>query len=183
MTEQVLHIDFIAVTPEAGAAGREEILSQAAVTLAIEGVVAVGAIEGDEGSDFDLGVYFVLEGFTFLEPFGTDARYVRFLQGTIAPRLKAFAGADVSLDAPFEASLPYAACIALEAPPRTYDWEVRDRLSSWAEAVEGERVIGLAVGERQRYRGLAMVFTDGAMPSTPVAHEGTLVAGKARRLA
>ena len=46
----------------------------------------------------------MLEGFTYLEPFGTDARYVRFLQGTVAPRLKAFAGADVSLDAPFEAS-------------------------------------------------------------------------------
>ena len=183
MTEQVLHIDFIAVTPEAGDGGREEILSQAAVALAIDGVVAVGAIDADEGSNFDLGVYFVLEGFTYLEPFGTDARYVRFLQGTIAPRLKVFAGADVSLDEPFDATLPYASCLALEAPPQTYDWEVRERLSTWVEAVDGERVIGLAVGERQRYRGLAMVFADAALSSKPGSHDGTIVAGKARRLA
>lgn len=182
MTEQVLHIDFVALTPDAGAAGRDEILSQASVAREIDGVVAVGAIEGDEGSEFDLCVYFVLEGFTYLEPFGTDARYVRFLQGTIAPRLKAFAGADVSLEAPYEASLPYAACIALEASPRTYDWEVRERLSSWADAVEGQRVIGVAVGERQRYRGLAMVFADAAIASTS-EQAGTIVRGKARRLA
>jgi hypothetical protein len=183
VTDQVLHIDFVALTPDAGADGREEILSQAAVAQEIDGVLAVGAIEGDAGSDFDLGVYFVLEGFTHLEPFGTDSRYVRFLQGTLAPRLKAFAGADVSLEAPYEASLPYAACIALEASPRTYDWEVRERLSSWAQSIAGgERVIGVAVGERQRYRGLAMVFANAEITASS-EQAGSIVRGKARRLA
>lgn len=183
MTEQVLHIDFIAVRPEAGAAGCEEILSAATLAREIDGVVAIGAIEADDGSDFDLGVYFVLEGFTYLEPFGTDARYVRFLQGTIAPRLRSFAGADVSLDGPFEPSRPYAACLALEAPEETYDWEVREGLTSWAESVADEHAIGVAVGERQRYRGLAIAFADAAIEVDPKQHAGTIISGRARRLA
>ena len=183
MTQLVLHIDFVTVSPEAGAAGREEILSQAAAARDIDGVTEAGAIEGDEGSDFDMAVYFVLNGFTHLEPFGTDARYVRFLQGTLAPRLKAFAGADVSLDAPFEATRPYAACLAIEGPPQTYDWEVRERLSAWAAGIDGARVLGIAVGERQRYRGLAMVFADHAVTPPTDPRAGTFVSGKTRRLA
>jgi len=181
LTDQVLHIDFVAVAPDAGEAARDQVIAGALALRDISGVVDAGAIEGEAGSDFDLAVFWVLEGFARLEPFGTDARYVRFLQGTVAPRLRAFSGADVSLDADYEGVREFAACLALEAPPETYDWEVRERLTAWAEGQMGERLIGLAVGERQRYRGLALVSAQTPLAAQQGVGAGTSIAGRTRR--
>jgi hypothetical protein len=181
VTDQVLHIDFVALAPDAGPAARDEVIARALDLRDIRGVIEAGAIAGEAGSEFDIAVFWVLEGFACLEPFGTDVRYVRFLQGTVAPRLKAFAGADVSLAADYGGLQDYAACLALEAPPETYDWEVRERLVSWAEGQPGERLIGLAVGERQRYRGLALVSAPTPLEAPRGEDGDTGIAGRTRR--
>jgi hypothetical protein len=150
-------------------------------------------------SDFDLAFFFVLDRFTSLEPFGTDPRYIRFLQGKAARILRAFAGADIALTAPFPEVGPYAACLALMAPDQTYDWEVRSALESWtrSQAIEAQpslsregadnraaNAIGLAIGERQRYRGCVLSFTTTASTPGRLADrrfESTLIAGRATR--
>jgi hypothetical protein len=156
-------------------------------------------------SDFDLAFFFVLDRFTSLEPFGTDPRYIRFLQGKAARILRAFAGADIALTAPFPEVGPYATCLALMAPDETYDWEVRSALESWtrAEALEAPPggsaasatpasgtnasatyAIGLAIGERQRYRGCVLSFTTTASTPGRLADrrfESTLIAGRTTR--
>jgi hypothetical protein len=175
-------------------------------------------------SDFDLAFFFVLDRFTSLEPFGTDPRYIRFLQGKAARILRAFAGADIALTAPFPEVEPYATCLALMAPDQTYDWEVRSALESWTrqtipphEAEPGRsgpgalssdplssdpslsregtgpsseaprpaaNAIGLAIGERQRYRGCVLSFTTTASTPGRLADrrfESTLIAGRTTR--
>jgi hypothetical protein len=103
-----------------------------------EGVAPLSEIGEGPGvrsaaSDFDLAFFFVLDAFTSLEPFGTDAAYIRFLQGKAARILRGFAGADIALDQPFPDIGPNATCLALIAPDQTYDWEVRAALESWAQ--------------------------------------------------
>jgi hypothetical protein len=150
-------------------------------------VQTLGAIEADPASesDFDLVVYFLLPEFTALEPFGTDSRYAGFLQRAVAPRLKAFAGADVRLEADFAADGDHAACLALMAPEETYDFEVREALQTWCDAATGSSDVGLAVGEKQIYRGAALAF--GANPIAAERPDAsrfrtTLIAGTARSL-
>jgi hypothetical protein len=179
-------------------------------------------------SDFDLAFFFVLDGFTSLEPFGTDPLYIRFLQGKVARILRAFAGADIALDAPFPDVASYATCLALMAPEQTYDWEVRTALETWAHQQhraqpgrsgpggttqpggsgsvsttqlgrsgpgaesqpslsreDAQSAIGLAIGERQRYRGCVLSFTTTEPAPERLADrrfESTLIAGRATRL-
>ena len=181
--EQVLHIDLISITPGAEY-GRDAILEGAAELSEMPCVMEIGAIEAEQGSDFNLAVYFVLPSFTELEPFGTDQRYVRFLQGTVAPNLRAFGGASVRLEQPLPAMARYAACLAVEAPAEAYDWEVSEQLARWAESTSDAVTIGLAIGERQRYRGIALAFA-GQPHSQRPAIEGfdvTFLAGRLRRL-
>jgi hypothetical protein len=187
VSQQVLHLDFVSLSPSTGPDDRRQ-LTAAAVTLSeIDHVTAIGVIEGEAGSDFDLAFYFVLSDFTELEPFGTDARYSRFLQGEVAPRLKGFAGADVRLEADFAANGSLGAVIALMAPDETYDWEVRDALQVWAgETGATTVVVGLAVGERQAYRGLALALADtlnNAASPEPGRFRATTVRGTTRQLA
>ena len=183
--EHALHVDFVAVSDSAEGA-RDEIIEAAGTLKDMPYVLEVGAIEADSGSDFDLAIYFLLRSFTDLEPFGTDGRYVRFLQGTVAPNLKAFSGASVKLSTHLPEVGAYAACLALEAPEETYGWEVGERLESWAKEQGATNVSGLAAGERQRYRGLAIAFGEElfgeAQPLVP-GFDVTLVAGRHRRLA
>ena len=188
MSQQVLHLDFIALAQQAGPSDREAIVSAAQGLANLPQVDAVGAIESDEasGSDFDLVVYYLLADFTALEPFGTDPQYTAFLQGTVAPRLRAFTGADVRLDEDWPGSEDYGACLALIAPEETYDWEVREALQEWRDAKPAEVTsLGLAVGEKQLYRGAALVFGDRGVVSsergTP-RFPATLVQGQARAL-
>jgi hypothetical protein len=182
--EYTLHVDFVAVS-ESPKGARDEILEAAATLKEMPYVLEVGAIEADARSDFDLAIYFLLRSFTDLEPFGTDGRYVRFLQGTVAPNLKAFSGASVKLPRRLPETGTYAACIALEAPEETYDWEVGERLDNWSQGRTAASVHGLAAGERQRYRGLAIAFGDEpfgeARPLVP-GFDVTIVAGRHRRL-
>jgi hypothetical protein len=140
---------------------------------------------------FDLAFFFVLDSFTALEPFGTHPQYIRFLQGKVARLLRGFAGTDVALTAPFPAGLDQAgACLALAAPDETYDWEVRAALDAWASdalpsSTGGAAAVGLAIGERQRYRGCVLCFTTSPQPFQPLADrrfESTLIAGRAERL-
>ncbi len=140
--------------------------------------------EGSARSDFDLAFFFVLEGFTALEPFGTHAAYIQFLQGKVARMLRGFAGADVSLRAPFPEIGAYATCLALAAPDETYDWEVWAALDDWAEGSPA-RAVGLAIGERQRYRGCVVTFTSTPITSISPADDRfqtSVIAGAAQRL-
>jgi hypothetical protein len=185
MARQVLHADFIALS-DRGERNRDALIDSARELLAIESVVTAVAIEGGEGSDFELAFLFVLRDFTALEPFGTDARYSRFLQGRIAPVLTGLAGADIQLEGDFPTIGAHAACLGLAAPPETYDWEVRDQLAGWSKVTTSPlRAYGLAVGERQRYRGLAVAFgTSPLSAARPVSNLGaTLIAGRSQSLA
>jgi hypothetical protein len=164
-------------------------------------------------SDYDLAFYFVLDAFTSLEPFGTNDRYIHFLQGKVARMLRGFAGADIALQQPFPDIQPHATCLALIAPDETYDWEVRAALEAWtqeteaaAQATRAEHplsrgggidtpnasasegvisAIGLAIGERQRYRGCVLSFTTAPVTAERIANRrftSTLIAGRAARL-
>jgi hypothetical protein len=146
-------------------------------------VLKVGLLEAEAGSDYDLAFCFLLPHFIAVEPFGTDTRYVRFLQGAVAPRLLAFSGADMAIDGRLPAPTDYAACLALTLPDETYDWEVRERLVDWTAATGGESITGLAVGEKQRYRGLALVLTEAPVVARRPDDAGaTFVAGRWREL-
>jgi hypothetical protein len=73
------------------------------------------------------------------------------------------------------------------APDETYDWEVREALQAWANATGATMAaIGLAVGERQAYRGVALAFGDTLQDThapDPERFRATVVRGAARRLA
>ena len=187
MTQRVLHLDFVLLNDRAGPEDREALFAAAAELATLPQVEAVGVIEAEKGSDsdFDLVFHFLLPDFTALEPFGTDPRYVAFLQGAVAPRLKAFAGADVRLDDDLEAEGDFAACLAIMAPEETYDWEIHDALQASSRDVDGAVAIGLAVGEKQLYRGAALAFGS-AVPSLTRPDEtkfrSTLISGPARTL-
>lgn len=183
--QQIIHFDFIALAPGTSDEAVEELIAETAALSSLESVDAVGVIRssGDEASDFDLAFFFVLDGFTSLEPFGTNEGYIRFLQGRVARMLRAFAGADVVLREPFPTVGPYAACLALAAPDETYDWEVWAALEGWEAGLPA--VIGLAVGERQRYRGCVLRFSDSPVSASRPADDrfGTsLVTGATQRL-
>lgn len=186
MSQQVLHLDFIGLAPETTQDQRSQLDETAAGLIAMEQVISAGVIDASAGSDFDVAFYFLLADFTDLEPFGTDPRYVRFLQGNVASVLRAFAGADVKLDDDLEIIDGPVACLALAAPEETYDWEVREALQAWAASLSpSATAVGVAVGERQRYRGVGIAFGAQAGEVTE-ADEGaftpTLIAGTTRRL-
>jgi hypothetical protein len=182
----ILHVDLIALRPEVGGEAKVGLIEAAAGLTSIEGVMSVSVIEAEgEASDFDLALLYLLRDFAALEPFGTDARYTRFLQGEVAPLLRGFAGADVRLDAALPVTHGWVVLLGLTAPAETYDWEIRERLAAWA-GVGASSVSGLAVGERQRYRGIALAFSDGQASRELPAGEGaeaSLISGRARRLA
>jgi hypothetical protein len=183
-TRPILHADFISLSPTTTPADREALIAEAGRLSAFDEVLSVVVIEAEQSSDFDLAFLFVLRDLAALEPFGTDERYVRFLQGTVAPVLQGLAGADVQLEAAFPNVATYGACLALAAPPETYDWEVRSLLGDWANAFPAS-ALGLAIGERQRFRGLAVAFGPNALtPDRPDQGRfgAMLVAGKARAL-
>ena len=187
MSQQVLHLDFVTLSPSTGPESREHLIEAASGLTAIDRVLGAGVIERAGVGDFDLAFYFVLADFAALEPFGTDSRYSHFLQGEVAPKLQSFAGADVLLDGDFPPSAEFGAVLALIAPDETYDWEVRDALQAWAAKTgAATRVWGLAVGERQQYRGLALVFgpeISDAAPPEPARFRATMLRGTARALA
>lgn len=187
MSQPVLHLDFIAFRPGVSSEQRVDLIATAAALQAIDGVEAIGMLEVDgEGGSFDVAFWFRLRDFGALEPFGTDPRYVRFLQGSVAPLLRGFAGADVTLTPESETIEGDAACLALTGPEETYDFEVREALAAWAQEHEAAAAtIGVAVGERQMYRGAALVFggrtrTATAPPAGPF--QATLLRGAARKL-
>ena len=165
MTQQVLHLDFISLKDPVDSEQRSRLAEAAASLMAMEQVVTGGVLDCVAGSDFDLVFFFVLPDYQALEPFGTDPRYVAFLQKHVAPTLRAFAGADVSVED--EVVLPpraIAACIALTAPEETYDFEIREVLEGWVRgAGVSLSTIGLAVGEVRSYRGVALIFGEGAV--------------------
>jgi hypothetical protein len=186
VSQQVLHLDFIKLTPGTETEQRTQLIEAASLLRQIDGVERLGVLEGEAGSDFDLAFWFVLQEFTALEPFGTHPSYTQFLQGTVAPLITGFAGADVRLDEDFEACDGVAACLALTGPEEAYDFEVRDALSGWSEvAGASQRVIGLAVGEKQLYRGAAIAFGASRSASRPDSEpfRATLIRGRARSLA
>jgi hypothetical protein len=187
VSDQVLHIDLIALGDHTTPGTRGDLISAAAGLIAMDQVQAVGLIEGTRESDYDLAVIFQLDSFASLEPFGTDTRYSQFLQGSVAPVLRTFAGADVKLERDFETIEGPAACLALAAPEETYDWEVREALELWTQALRPHAVaIGVAAGERQRYRGAGIAFGGEALGATRPGDSpfsATLVCGQFRSLA
>jgi hypothetical protein len=183
---RVLHADFIALVPNTPAASRQELVGHAAALASLPGVQAVVTIEAASELEFGLALLFVLDDRTALEGFGADTRYAAFLHKAVAPILETLAGVDVLVDTDFPQSAGYGACLALMAPEETYDWQVRAALTDWTNAIPGAAggAIGLAVGERQRFRGLAVVFGDGplAAGAGPGGFDCTLVSGRARFL-
>ncbi len=172
MTQQVLHIDLISLKPATNAADQETLIHEAGILLSIEDVIGGGVIQAGAESHFDLAVFFALKDFAALEPFGTHPGYSRFLQGKVAPLLQAFAGADVAMDAPLGSISGFGACVALSAPDEAYDWEIREKLEQWRDGVAGTAaVLGLAVGDRQNYRGLAMSFASTAFEPPQIVGE------------
>jgi hypothetical protein len=163
VSQQVLHLDFIALKPETTHDQRRHLIDVAASLIGLEHVLTIGLLEAKPGADFDMVFFFLLPDFEALEPFGTDPRYSRFLQGSVAPVLRAFAGADVLLESDFDMRDGLATCIALSGPDETYDWEVREALEAWAgdRAEAAATVVGVAVGERQRFRGASLRFGEG----------------------
>ena len=83
--------------------------------------------------------------------------------------LRGLAGADVRLERDFPAIAAHGVCLALAAPPTTYDWELSANLNAWLQKYGLTGTTGLAIGEHGRFRGLAIAFTDG-----PVAVEAPL---------
>ena len=82
--------------------------------------------------------------------------------------------------------LRLGAMLALTAPEATYDWQVRADLSTWSALLtSGAAVVGLAAGERQRYRGVALAFLQEiarALPPAPLGYGALVAAGPARAL-
>ena len=130
----------------------------------------IGLISAGFGadSDFDLAFLFVLDNLSDLEAFGTDSRYIRFLQGGLARAMKSFGGADIQLLSSFERSGAFAGVVALAGTTQTYDWQVRDALAAW----DPDASAGLAVGERQRYRGVGLLFSNQPVPRPNEGFEG-----------
>src|SRR5262249_8486869 len=154
-----LRSGLLALKRATSPAQRGELVDGARSLGSLAGVFGLGAIEALPGGDADLVLFFAIEGLGGLEAFGTDPRYVAFLQKTVAPVLSGLSGADVLLDGAFPAIGNFGACLALTAPAATYDWQVRNDLGDWAKVVAPDAsALGLAVGERQRYRGVAVAF-------------------------
>jgi hypothetical protein len=156
----VLHLDLVGLTDSAGEAEVENMIGAAAGLLAVQDVIDAGVIRDSSRGGFDLAFLFVLRDFGALEPFGTDERYARFLQGHVVPALRQFAGADVRLAGWPPLRRKCGVCVALVADDETYDWEVAEALEAVAAAVGGSVAVGLAAGERQRYRGVLLSFAD-----------------------
>jgi hypothetical protein len=181
---RILHLDFINLAHGAAPEARRDVEMAAGALSAIEDVIDVGVIEGDETSDFNLAFWFALRDFEALEPFGTHPMYAAFLQGTVAPVLRGFAGADVKLEEDFESREGAATCVALTGPEESYDFEVRDALEGWARAAgAAPAAVGVAAGEKQMYRGAAIAFaaTQDERPDLP-PFRATVIRGNARRL-
>ncbi|MPZ48729.1 MAG: hypothetical protein GEU75_05345 [Dehalococcoidia bacterium] len=187
-TKPVLHADFFSLNPSTTPQAREGLIEEARGLAELDEVVSAALIEGDAAADFDLALLFILPEFRALEPFGTDQRYTRFLQARVAPILQGLAGADVQIEDDFSGMAGYAACLAVAAPPETYDWEVKALLTDWVEALNltpSIHMAGLAIGERQRFRGLAISSGDEPF-SPPRPSKGafgvSLITGRSRRL-
>jgi hypothetical protein len=184
VSDQVLHLDLISLSETASPEAREALITAAAGLASIPNVLRIGIIEAAD----ELALYFVLQGFGALEPFGTDPAYVRFLQGSVAPVLRGLAGADVRLQADFaDADPAYGACVAVAAPFQTYDWEVSAALVAWRDSLTSTAsAVGLQVGEHGRFRGMAIAFAGEPLPGAVVLSPRfgtTLITGRARRLA
>ena len=184
--EYVLHLDLIGLAPDATPEAREALIASAGELATLSNVERVGVIEADAPGDFDLAFFFVLRGFGSLEPFGTDPTYAAFLQTKVAPLLRGLAGADVRLERDFPAMAAHGVCLALAAPPTTYDWELSANLNAWLQKYGLTGTTGLAIGEHGRFRGPRHRLYD-----APVAVEApvqrpfgpSLIAGPARGLA
>jgi len=177
---------LISLKAETSGSEREDLLLAAGQLRSIDGVLLTAVIEGVRVSDADLALFFLLDGSADVEAFGTDRRYIAFLQKNLAPSLAGLTGADIVLESDFPGIRPNGICLAIAAPPATYDWEIRQDLATWAASVAPEAwATGLAAGERQRYRGIAIAFFEDldALPSPPSRYGTLMAAGPARALA
>jgi hypothetical protein len=183
----LLHLDLIAIAPTASPEARTGLVEAATALNSIPGVDCLLIIEAEAASDFDLALLISLTDARSLEPFGTDQRYTRFLQTSVAPLLGNLAGADLQLEAPLEASDGHAACLAIAAAPQTYDWEVRKALDDWLTALNPRAsVLGLAYGDKQRFRGGAIAVSQQPLTAARPTDRHlapVLIAGSLRRLA
>jgi hypothetical protein len=162
-TDHVLHLDLIALAPDATVEARAALVASAGELATLPNVERVGVIEADAPGDFDVAFFFVLRGFASLEPFGTNPAYSSFLQTRVAPLLRGLAGADVRLETDFPPQAGHGVCLALAAPPQTYDWEVSANLTAWLQKYGLHGAAGLAIGEHGRFRGVAIAFADAAL--------------------
>lgn len=180
---RVLHLDLVLLREDIGQKTRLGLYEDARALRELPGILSAGLIEALPGSDFDLAFFFLLDTAASLEAFGTDERYVRFLQGGVARAMRSFGGADVQVFSGEGGEGAFAACLALAASPQTYDWQVRDSLAAWASPLNA--LAGLAIGERQRYRGVGIMFANQPIPRPLSGVEGfgvDFVSGPCRML-
>jgi hypothetical protein len=164
----LLHVDLVLLRDDIDEGAREGLRSGAGALATLPGVLSIFEIEAGAGSDFDRAYVFTVGSLSDLEAFGTDPRYIRFLQGGLARAMRSFGGCDVQLQGPLPPAGDIASCLALAASPQTYDWQVREALTAWAPS----GAVGLAIGERQRYRGLGLMFSDQPVQRPATGFEG-----------
>jgi hypothetical protein len=184
LTQRGLHADFISLRPEAEPAAIEALLTAATALAELPMVERVYVLDPDAGAAYDLIVLFFLDSATAIEGFGTDPRYARFLQGAVAPVLQHLDGADLGIEGDAGDDLPYAACYCLAAPLQTFDWEARDRMNAWRDGLDAAwSVTGIATGDRDRFRGVALAVGESPFGESGVAPPSLEVRGRLRRLA
>ncbi|MDI6856756.1 MAG: hypothetical protein QME71_00325 [Dehalococcoidia bacterium] len=124
-------------------------------------VLRLGCVVGSRaGSTHDLALFAYLADAAALERFGTDARYMRFLQQSFLPAVGDFVTMDIVIDdGPLPENRPSALCFCLNVAPATYDWQVRSLLERFIAAPGASAAsLGMALNDRQPYRAGGVVY-------------------------
>jgi hypothetical protein len=139
---------------------RDQLVTSFSGLLPVTEAAALGCVTaGDGGSTHDLALFAYLTDAAALERFGTDARYMRYLQHSFLPLIEDFVSADVEVETGPATGYEFAVCFCLDIPPATYDWQVRALLSRLTSASKAavSAAVGIALNERQSYRAAGVI--------------------------
>lgn len=157
----VLHLLLVRLKPRARDGNGEALVSEFLRLRHAREVLRLGCVtDGNAGSTHDLALFAYLADAAALERFGTDARYMRFLQQSFLPAVGDFVTMDIAIDdGPLPEGQPSAICFCLDVAPATYDWQVRlllERLIATPGASAAS--LGMALNDRQPYRAGGVVY-------------------------
>jgi hypothetical protein len=170
----LLHVDLVLLREDVSQGALADLSGEAAALRDLPGVLTIAEIAAEPAlleariSDFDRAFIYMLDSQSGLEEFGTHPRYVRFLQAGLAGAMRSFGGCDARLVATLPPPAAYAGCLALAATPQTFDWQVREAIAGWAP----DGACGLALGDRQRYRGIGLMLSHQPVPRPDSGFEG-----------